>query len=81
MWLVFVCAAIALAGLVGTDWAQGKIVTASFIYDHLPRFIQAVPRSTAGGFARNGVGGTLAFTIPLLAALLFETPLRQAEGA
>ncbi|MEW5717623.1 MAG: O-antigen ligase family protein [Chloroflexota bacterium] len=69
LWLVSVCAAIALAGLVGTDWAQGKIVSASFIYDHLPRFVQNIPRSIAGGFARNGVGGTLAFTIPLLAAL------------
>ncbi len=69
MWLVIVCAAIALAGLVGTDWAQGKIVSASFIYDHLPRFVQNIPRSIAGGFARNGVGGTLAFVVPLLAAL------------
>ena len=71
LWLVIVCAAIALAGLVGTDWAQDKIISASFVYDHLPRFIQAIPRSIAGGFARNGVGGTLAFTIPLLAALRF----------
>ena len=69
VWLVVVCAGIALAGLIGTDWAQGKIVSASFIYDHLPRVIQGIPRSIAGGFARNGVGGTLAFTIPLLAAL------------
>jgi putative inorganic carbon (HCO3(-)) transporter len=69
LWLVIVCAAIALAGLVGTDWAQGKIVSASFVYDHLPRFVQNIPRSIAGGLARNGVGGTLAFVIPLLAAL------------
>jgi putative inorganic carbon (HCO3(-)) transporter len=68
-WLALVCIAIALAGLVGTDWAQSKIVSASFIYDHLPRFIQSIPRSIAGGFARNGVGGTLAFTIPLLAVM------------
>lgn len=72
LWLVIVCAAIALAGLIGTDWAQGKIVSASFIYDHLPRFVQNIPRSIAGGFARNGVGGTLAFTIPLLAALSLD---------
>lgn len=71
LWLVIVCAAIALAGLVGTDWAQGKIISVSFIYDHLPRFIQGIPRSIAGGFARNGVGGTLAYVIPLLAALVF----------
>jgi putative inorganic carbon (HCO3(-)) transporter len=72
LWLTIVGAAIALAGLVGTDWAQDKIVSASFVYDHLPRFVQSIPRSIAGGFARNGVGGTLAFTIPLLAALLFD---------
>ena len=68
-WLVVVCAAIALAGLVGTDWAQSKIISASFIYDRLPRFIQGIPRSIAGGFARNGVGGTLTFVVPLLASL------------
>ncbi|MBI4786957.1 MAG: O-antigen ligase family protein [Chloroflexi bacterium] len=72
-WLVLVFIAIAVAGLVGTDWAQGKILSASFIYDRLPRFIQAIPRSIAGGFARNGVGGTLALTIPFLASLLWAT--------
>ncbi len=68
-WLVVVCAAISFAGLVGTDWAQSKIISASFIYDRLPRFVQGIPRSIAGGFARNGVGGTLTFVVPLLAAL------------
>ena len=68
-WLVLVCIAIALAGLIGTDWAQGKILSASFVYDKLPRFIQGIPRSIAGGFNRNGVGGTLTLTIPFLAAL------------
>ena len=62
--------AIAIAGLIGTDWAQSKIISASFLYDRLPRFIQGIPRSIAGGFARNGIGGTLTFTIPLLAAML-----------
>ncbi len=68
-WLVLLCLAIAIAGLIGTDWVQGKIVSASFIYDRLPRLIQNIPRSIAGGFARNGIGGTLTFTIPLLAAM------------
>lgn len=72
-WLVIVCAGIAFAGLVGTDWAQNKIISASWIYDRLPRFIQNIPRSIAGGFARNGVGGTLTFTIPLLTALALMT--------
>ncbi len=67
--LVLVCIAIAIAGLIGTDWAQSKIVSASFIYDRLPHFVQGIPRSIAGGFARNGVGGTLTFIVPLLAAL------------
>lgn len=71
LWLVIVCAVIASAGLVGTDWAQNKIVAVSFVYDYLPRFVQGIPRSIAGGFARNGVGGTLAFVVPLLAALIF----------
>jgi hypothetical protein len=80
VWLVVVCAGIALAGSIGTDWAQDKIVSASFIYDRLPRVIQGIPRSIAGGFARNGVGGTLAFTIPLLAALLVTGDRRLPSG-
>lgn len=68
-WLVLVCLAIALAGMIGTDWAQNKIVSAGLIYDRLPRIIQGIPRSIAGGFARNGVGGTLTLVVPLLAAL------------
>lgn len=70
-WVVLICAGMALAGLVGTDWAQGKIVSASFIYDHLPRFVQGIPRSIAGGFARNGVGGTMSLIVPFLASLWF----------
>ncbi len=73
-WLSIVFAAIALAGLVGTDWAQGKILSLSLVYDRLPRIVQGIPRSIAGGFARNGVGGTLTLTIPFLAALLLRHP-------
>jgi putative inorganic carbon (hco3(-)) transporter len=71
-WLVLLASGIALGGLIGTDWAQGKIVSATMIYDRLPRVIQGIPRSIAGGFARNGIGGTLAFTVPLLASLLYS---------
>lgn len=81
LWLVLVYLAIALAGIVGTDWAQGKIVSAGFIYDRLPRFIQGIPRSIAGGFARNGVGGTLTLTIPFLASLLFVRSFLFADVA
>ncbi|MBI5652618.1 MAG: O-antigen ligase family protein [Chloroflexi bacterium] len=70
LWLAIACGMIALAGLIGTDWAQSKIISASFIYDQLPRAIQNIPRSLAGGFSRNGVGGTLALTIPFLFALI-----------
>ena len=69
IWLVLVCIAVSIAGLIGTDWAQSKIVSASFIYDQLPHVIQGIPRSIAGGFARNGVGGTMTLIVPLLAAL------------
>ncbi len=80
-WLVLVCIAIALAGLVGTDWAQSKIVSASFIYDQLPHVIQGIPRSIAGGFARNGVGGTMTLIVPLLASLLFARGWAAVETA
>ncbi len=67
--LGLLCLAIAVAGLIGTDWVQSKIVSAPFIYESLPRLIQNIPRSIAGGFARNGIGGTLTFAIPFLATL------------
>ncbi len=70
-WLVLACIAISIAGLVGTDWAQNKIISMTFIYDRLPHVIQGIPRSIAGGFARNGVGGTLTLIVPLLAALVW----------
>jgi len=79
IWLVIVCIAIAFAGLIGTDWAQGKILAASWVYDSLPRFIQGIPRSIAGGFNRNGVGGTLTLTIPLLASIVASGEWRVAR--
>lgn len=78
VWLVLLCLAIAVAGLIGTDWAQSKIVSASFIYDRMPHVIQNIPRSIGGGFARNGIGGTLTFTIPLLAAMLVPSVIARA---
>ena len=81
IWLALIFAAIALAGMIGTDWAQDKIVSATFIYDKLPRFIQGIPRSIAGGFNRNGIGGTLALTIPFLASQLsvFRIPYSERK--
>jgi O-antigen ligase len=76
--LGLICLAIAIAGLTGTDWVQSKIVSASFVYDRLPRLVQNIPRSIAGGFARNGIGGTLTFTIPLLAAMSLGIIQRNA---
>ncbi len=70
-WLVLACLGIAVAGLIGTDWAQERIGAMGFVYERLPRIVQGIPRSIAGGFARNGVGGTLALTIQLLAAMAF----------
>ncbi len=75
-WLALLCIAVALAGLLGTDWAQGRIASTTLIYERLPHVIQGIPRSIAGGFARNGVGGTLTFTIPMLAALFFARDVR-----
>jgi putative inorganic carbon (HCO3(-)) transporter len=80
-WLAIACGVIALAGLLGTDWAQSKIISASFIYDQLPRAIQNIPRSLAGGFSRNGVGGTLALTIPFLFALIIAKRNAGEQGS
>ena len=69
IWLTITTLGIGLAGIVGTDWAQDKIVSISFVYERLPRVIQGIPRSIAGGFSRNGVGGTLTLIVPFLASL------------
>ncbi|MBI3740266.1 MAG: hypothetical protein HY257_00730 [Chloroflexi bacterium] len=58
IWLVAVCLGIAVAGLIGTDWAQGKIIGATFLYDHLPRFIQSIPRSIDRIPTRTGLEQT-----------------------
>ena len=79
-WLVVTCTAISIAGLIGTDWVQSKIVSAAFIYERLPRVIQGIPRSIAGGFARNGVGGTLTLIVPLLACLVFARDWTALQG-
>jgi putative inorganic carbon (HCO3(-)) transporter len=81
-WLALIGLAVAAAGLVGTDWAQGRLIALGPLYDRLPRIIQGLPRSIAGGFARNGVGGTLALLVPLLASLLLaRASFREEWGA
>ncbi len=61
--------AVAVLGLVGTDWAAYKLPLASGILDRLPRLIHNVPGSLGGGFSPNEVGGTLDLYIPLVVAV------------
>jgi putative inorganic carbon (HCO3(-)) transporter len=69
--LILLSAAVALLGLVGADWPNIKLFSLSQVYEHLPRLIRGVARSTAGGIQPNIVGGALTFFIPLLAGLLW----------
>lgn len=70
--LVLVSAAVAILGLVGTDWIPDKLFSWSQLYDHLPKLIQGPPRSLRGGFSTTGIGGTLVFLIPVLLSLLWS---------
>jgi O-antigen ligase len=71
--LVLLSAAVAMLGLVGTDWVNGKLFSLPQVYEHLPRLVRGVTRSIEGGFQHNNVGGTLIFFIPVLASLLWAS--------
>jgi len=69
--LALASAAIALLGLVGTDWFESKLFALPQVYERLPRLVRGIPRSIRGGFHPNGIGGTLIFFIPVLVSLLW----------
>jgi putative inorganic carbon (HCO3(-)) transporter len=71
--LALVSAAVAMLGLVGTDWLPGKLYAWPQLYGHLPKLIQEIPRSLKGGFSPTGIGGTLIFLIPVLLSLLWSS--------
>lgn len=77
--LVLIDAAVVMLGLVGTDWSSTKLFSLPQVYGHLPKLIQGVPRSLGGGFAPNGIGGTLIFLIPVLLSQLWSRPLKGSE--
>jgi putative inorganic carbon (hco3(-)) transporter len=70
--LILLSIAVSGLGLVGTDWLSNKLFSLQQVYKLLPRLIQAVPRSIAGGIHPNIIGGALAFFIPLQASLLWD---------
>lgn len=77
--LVLVSAAVVMLGLVGTDWSSSKLFSLPQVYGHLPKLIQGIPRSLGGGFAPNGIGGTLIFLIPVLLSLLWRRQLLKGS--
>lgn len=65
--------AIALAGLVGSEWPSGgnKILPLQFIYERLPRLIDGVTKSNeAGTINRNETAGALTYFVSLGFALI-----------
>jgi len=77
--LVLVSAAVVMLGLVGTDWSKTKLFSLPQVYGHLPKLVQGIPRSLGGGFAPNGIGGTLIFLIPVLLSLLWRRQLLKGS--
>lgn len=73
---------VALAGLVGTDWSDGKLFYLPQADKYIPRLMDIMPKSVLPtareGFNPNEVGGALAMLLPLpLALLLFEPGVRH----
>jgi len=77
--LVLVSAAVVMLGLVGTDWSSTKLFSLPQVYGHLPKLVRGIPRSLGGGFAPNGIGGTLIFLIPVLLSLLWSGQLLKGS--
>jgi len=67
--LVLAGGAIAVVGLLGTDWS-GKFPVLGALYERLPRVINRIPHAYAeGAIHPNELGGTIATFVPLVASL------------
>ena len=79
--------AIALAGLVTTDWNADKIPLLEPIYPLLPNLshllgpLASEQDSTPGAFHPNLIGAALAVLLPVTAALFVTSRLRAARAA
>jgi putative inorganic carbon (HCO3(-)) transporter len=72
--LILLSVAVALLGLVGADWAGSKLFSLPKVYENIPHLIKGVPRSiTGGGIQSNIVGGAMAFFVPVLTNLLWDS--------
>lgn len=69
-------AALALIGLLGTNWI-GKMPLLRSVTAHLPAVIRGVP-GQAEGFQPNAVAGALVMFVPLQLALCFANAERRA---
>ena len=67
--------AVALLGLVGTDWDNVRLLELPQVYDRLPRLISGVPNSglprTSDLFSPREVGATMAMLLPVAVIFLF----------
>ncbi len=81
--LVLAGGAIAVVGLLGTDWTA-KFPVLEAVYERLPRLIRRVPHSYAeGAIHPNELGGMMALFVPFLASLslgLADPEARQRFG-
>jgi hypothetical protein len=72
--LVALTAAVALLGLVGTDWASARLLDLPQVYERLPRLVRGLPGSgvpvASDLFHPREVAATLAMLLPVPAALL-----------
>lgn len=75
--------AVALAGILGTDWNTAKLPFLSHIYSMLPRLITQVPNSfgtRTAGLHPNEVGGTLALLLPFALSLTAFSETRRVRS-
>ncbi len=67
--------ALALVGIVGTEWKDGVIASLWPLYDRLPRLSHGVSAATPNGLLHpNELGGALAVLVPPTLALAMGAP-------
>src|SRR5579883_1258576 len=77
--LILCCAAVALLGVLGTDWKGLEWAPLRLAAAKLPHVISSVQTSqqTSNGFHPNEVGGTLGMLLPLAISAVFFSSRRR----
>ncbi|MDQ3700488.1 MAG: O-antigen ligase family protein [Chloroflexota bacterium] len=73
-WLAVLGVLVAVAGLVGTEWAPTQRYPLQLAYEYLPRLITSPSAPETGAFNTHKLAAALAMLLPLPAAVMLFTP-------